>query len=1037
MKFTEYFIRHKVSSIILNMMILIIGFLCLKNISIREYPDVQIPMLSVKTTYPSASASVVESGVTGPLEDSISGVSGIKYLTSESKQNISQIIIVFEDGTNIDKAMIDLQNAVSRSQSKLPKDIDPPEISKGAGNGGPPFFAITISSDEMNFGELTHYATRYIKNNFRSVSGVAGVNVWSPQYTMRVTIDPKKLYAYGVNITDIINGLRKYNVSLPVGKFQNDIPTTLDLDLKSPEEFANTAITSKNGRVIYLKDIATTILDTDGSMFRIHINGKTGVVIGIEKNGDANPLDVAASLRKKMEDIKDGLPDHLKMSVSIDSSQFISSSLSNIYDSIFEAIILVLIIVYIFLRNFRATLIPLITIPFSLIGAIAIMQAFGMSINILTLLAMVMAIGLVVDDAIIMLENITRHIEEGMKPFDAAIKGASEIGFAIVAMTLTLASVYEPIFFLKGLVADLFIEFAVALAGSVLISGIVALTLSPMMCSVILKNSNTDKESSTHRFLQKLDKKYASMLHNVISMPKLIIGVMIGSMLISYVFAKLMPQEIVPKEDRGLVGIFLAPVPGENMDDMEAHASDMEKIITSIPEGRESLTFIGPWGAQAVVPLKDFKDRSRHQNKIVESLNAIASQMPSIDAHPWGWESGLPGMDGAMGGMSLKLVVSSAGDYEELSKYAQKLTNKMNGLGKFMYVMHDVKFDTEGFDIVLDKNKMANLNIDALTVSDSINTFFSGNKNLSFKKDDVLYGITIDSTTSPWSLDEIYITAPSNLRISIGSFAKLNKTISMAKLPHYNQMRAATVTGVALPFISMESLMPIVMKLSDETFPTHFKKEWTGAAQASTEASGTALMMFLMAIVFIYSILAVQFDNFLDPFIIMLTVPLACGGALFTAWLFGQSMNIYTQIGIITLVGLITKHGILIVEFANKTLSTVTAAELTVTPAKAGVQNLYNLDSREGGNDNKAAIESAVTDAAIIRLRPILMTTGAMILGSVPLVLSSGAGSEARTAIGIVLVGGLGFGTFFTLFVLPKIYCWVKGFEKSKRKFRL
>ena len=371
--------------------------------------------------------------------------------------------------------------------------------------------------------------------------------------------------------------------------------------------------------------------------------------------------------------------------------------------------------------------------------------------------------------------------------------------------------------------------------------------------------------------------------------------------------------------------------------------------------------------------------------------------MPSIDAYPWGWNSGLPGMDMVMDGMSLKLVVSTTGPYEELSKYAEKITNKLNGLGKFMYAMHDVKFDTEGFDLVLDKDKMANLGLDAKTVSDSVNTFFSGNKNLNFKKDDVIYGITIDSTTSPWSLDEIYITAPSNLRISIGSFAKLNEKVSMSKLPHYNQVRAATITAVPLPFMSMESLMPLVMDMADEIFPDHFKKEWTGAAKASGEASGTAMMMFIMAIVFIYSILAVQFDNFLDPFIIMFTVPLACSGALFAAWFFGQSLNIYTQIGIITLVGLITKHGILIVEFANKLLA-----------------------SGDG-------IEPSVTHAAIIRLRPILMTTGAMILGSLPLVFSSGAGSEARTAIGIVLVGGLGFGTFFTLFVLPKIYCWVKG----------
>ena len=902
-------------------MILIIGYLCLKNISVREYPDVAVPVLSVYTTFPSASANVIESAVTSPLEDAVSSVSGIKYITSDSAQASSYIRITFEDGTNIDKALIDLQNAVGGALNKLPKEIEPPQISKGRSGLGLPFFAISISSDEMNFGELTHYATRYIKNNFRSVNGVASADVWSPQYTMRITIDPKKLYAYGVNVSDIIEALKKYNIALPVGKFRDDIPTTLNLDLKEPEDFANTPITTKNGRIIYLKDVATTVLSTDGSRFRMHINGKTGVVIGIEKNGDANPLEVAAGIKAEMENMKSGLPSHLKMEVSIDQSQFIASSLDNIYHSIFEAIVLVLFIVYIFLRNLRATLIPLITIPFSLIGAIAIMKACGMSINILTLLAMVMAIGLVVDDAIIMLENITRHIEEGMKPFEASIKGASEIGFAIVAMTLTLASVYAPIFFIKGLVADLFIEFAVALAGSVIISGIVALTLSPMMCSVILKHDASEKESSMHKFLQTLDQKYASMLHKVIAMPKLIISIMIGSLLVSFVFAKLMPQEIVPKEDRGFVGIWLEAIPGENMDDLEAHTDDIEKIVATVPEAKEFLTFIQTQGAFTGMPLKDFKDRSRHQNDIVTSIDSVANQMPSIDAHTFGWESGLPGMDSVMGGMSLTLVVSSTGPYEELSKYAEEMTKKMNELGKFMYAKHDVKFDTEGFDLVLDRNKMANLNIDAKTVSESVNTFFSGNKNLPFKKDDVLYGVTIDSTTSPWSLDEIYITSPSNLRISVGSFAKLDETVSMASLPHYNQMRAATITGSPNPSVSMESLMPIVMNLADEIFPDHFKKEWIGAAKASTEASGTAFMMFIMAIIFIYSILAVQFDNFLDPLIIMLTVPLACGGALFTAWIFGQSVNIYTQIGIITLVGLITKHGILIVEFANKILA--------------------------------------------------------------------------------------------------------------------
>lgn len=982
------------------MMILVIGFLCLKNITVREYPNVSIPALSVSVSYSSASAEVVETSVTGPLEDSISGISGVKYITSDSKTGSAYISIIFEDGVDTDRAMIDLQNAVNTARARLPNDVDPPEIIKGLQSGGVPFFAIALSSDDMSFVELAHYAERYIKNSFRSVKGVATAEVWAPTYTMHITLDPKKLYVYGLNVTDVINALKQYNISLPIGKFQDDIPATLDLDLKDPEEFRNVSVASKDGRVVYIKDIAEVVLGPDASRFRIHVNGKPGVVIGINKNSDSNPLDVASGIEEKMENIKSSLPDGMKMAVTIDSSKFIQASLENVYHSIFEAIILVLAIVYLFLRNIRATIIPLVTIPFSLIGAVAIMQICGMSINILTLLAMVMAIGLVVDDAIIVLENIARHIESGMKPFDAAIKGSSEIGFAIIAMTLTLASVYMPILFIKGLVADLFLEFAVALAGSVLISGIVALTLSPMMCSVILKHGHSAGEKSMHQFLERIDRKYAELLYRVMSMPKLVIWVMVASLALSLLFAKLMPQEIVPKEDRSLAGVFMRPIPGENMDDLEAHAFEMEKIVSKISEGVESMTFMGPWGVSACIPLKDFKDRKRSQQEIVDEMQELTSKMPSIDVFPWGWESGLPGMDSFTSGMSLQLVVSSTGPYKELSTYVQKLTNKINESGKFIYAMHNVKFDSEGVDLVLDKNKMARLNLSPQVIANAINAAFSGNKTLRFKKDDVLYGITIDTVNSPWSLDEIYVVTPSGVRVSVGSIARLDETISMSTLPHYNQVRAATITAAPMPFSSMESLMPAVMKMADEILPDQFAREWTGAAEASKEASGKAGLMFVMAIIFIYAILAVQFDNFLDPLIIMFTVPLACSGALMFGWFIGISMNIYTQIGLITLVGLISKHGILIIEFANK---------------------LLKADKNP---------KDAVTHAAIMRLRPILMTTGAMILGSLPLVFSSGAGSEARSVIGVVLVFGLGVGTFFTLFVLPSIYCWAKLFRR-------
>ncbi|MEY3197410.1 MAG: hypothetical protein RLZZ59_781 [Pseudomonadota bacterium] len=999
MKLTEYFIRHKVSAIVLNLMILVIGFLCFKNISLREYPKVDIPVLSVSTHYPGASAKTIESSVTSILEDAVSGVSGIKLTQSESSQNQSSITVVFKDGTNIDKALIQLQSGINQAISRLPKDAGTPEIFMGAGGGGFPFFAISVTSTEFDFAELYHYTNRYIKNAFRSIDGVSEVQVWGAPYTMRVRLDPDKLETYGINVSDIISVLKKYSISLPVGKFRDAIPTTLDLELKDASDFDNTPIKENNGKVVYLKDIATTDLIPDGSIFRVHINGKPGLAISLVKTSDANPLEVTREARKVIQQMISTLPSHIKMNVSIDSSQFIQKSLDNIYQSIFEAIFFVLVVVYLFLRNFRATLIPLVTIPFSLIGAIAIMKLCGMSINTLTLLAMVMAIGLVVDDAIIVLENITRHIEDGMKPMDAAIKGSGEIAFAIIAMTLTLASVYAPIMFMQGVVADLFIEFAVALAGSVIISGIVALTLSPMMCSQILKSVHSKDEDTVNKLLAKLDSGYDKFLHAMLGRSKFIIAVIIGSIALIFLMLKLIPSELVPKEDRGMVGIYIPPIPGVTIDEMENHTNDMEKIVTKVSEGNEVLSFLGWWGSSTCLGLKDYKDRNKHQETIVNEVNSVVEKLPSIDAYTWSWNSGLPGLgESAMGGLSLTLVISTTGEYKELSKYTEEMVRKLNMSGKFMYVMHDVKFDTEGMDLIINRDRAADLQIDQTVVSDTVQAYFSGNKNLSFKKDDIFYSITIDTLNHPWSLNEIYVTSKSGQNIPVGSFAKLDSTISMAKLPHYNQQRAVSITASLFPSSNMEDTMEFMMTTAKEIFPESFKKEWTGAAEKSKEASGTSLLMFVMALVFIYAVLSVQFDNFIDPIIIILTVPLACSGALFATWIFGQSINIYTTIGIITLIGLITKHGILIVEFANKMIA------------------------------NGEKLEDAATHAAIMRLRPILMTTAAMVLGSIPLVLASGAGSESRKVIGIVLVGGLTIGTIFTLFVLPKIYCWMKKF---------
>ena len=995
MKFTEYFIRYKVISTILSAMILIIGLLALKNITLREYPDVQVPILSVNTFYPNASPALVESAVTNILEDAAVSVTGVRSITSESSKGNSYITINFIEGTDIDDAIIDLKEAIAQAKSNLPQNIKDPMIQKGAFGGNFPFFCISVTSTEMDFAELTHYVTHYLKNNFRSVKGVGKTDIWGRPYTMKIVLDEKKIYSYGINVSDVIDALKKYNISLPVGNFRDSTPSSLDIRLTSKEEFENTSIAIKNGKNINLRDIADISLATDTKQNRTRVNGQTGVVIALERSVDANPIDVANALRQEVEAIQKLVPNHIKVEIDIDQSVFIRASLKEIYLAIMEAIILVLIIVFLFLGNIRATFIPLVTIPISLIGGIAVMLFFGMSINTLTLLAMVLAIGLVVDDAIIVLENITRHIENGMKPLEAAIKGSSEIGFAIVAMTFTLASVYIPIAFIQGIIGQLFIEFAVTLAGSVLISGIVALTLSPMMCAVLLNKSTEIVESKTHKFFAKLEIIYAKSLVTALNKPKLVIGIIISSIIISIAALHFSMHELIPREDRGIVGIYIPPQPGKSLDDVEIYAAKIEKIISKIPEKLNYLTFIGPWGVSSCVILAEHSKRSRNQESIKAGFEPEAKDIPSVDAWPWSWEIGLPGID-AFASTNLTFALTTTDSYEELSKYADQITQRLNATGKFIYIKHDVKFDTAEYDIVLDKHKFASAQISPITLSQTIGTFFSGNQDLEFSKDDILYPITIIGKTNPWSLNELYVVDAKNNKISIGSIATMKEKMSMAKLPHYNQMRSSNIEAMQIPIYSVESLVPIVENIAKEILPQSFRIKWTGVAEVGVRTSGTMTLLFTMSIIFIYAILAVQFNNFFDPITIMITVPLACAGGLLTNWICGGTINIYTQIGLITLVGLITKHGILIVEFANKLV----------------------IDGMD--------VVQAVSKAATLRLRPILMTTGAMILGAIPIVFSSGAGSEARYAIGIILLGGLSFGTIFTLFVLPKIYCWVK-----------
>ena len=1012
MNFTTYFIKHPVISLVLNGMIVLVGALCLSLLSVREYPTITFPTIMVKTTYPNASAELIETSVTNILEDNLAGVAGLDVINSTSQQGSCMIEMHFQLGTNIDHAMTNVRDAVSLARGQLPQQVNEPIIERKTKTDGPPFIVMALESTAMDFGALTHYANLNLRNNFRSLKGVASCEVWGQPYTYKVLLDPKKLYTFGVNADEIYDAIKKSSLSLPVGKFQNAIPVTLNADLKTIADYQNILIKEKNFEdeekkqpALFLRSVADIHLTTNDEQFRVRINGRPGLCLAINRTTDANPLDVSTLVNKQIKELQQSLPSDLKLHVITDQTDFVRASLHNIKSSIIEAIVFVLAIVFLFLRSSRATLIPLITIPISLVGSMIFLMMFGFSINIITLLAMVLAVGLVVDDAIVVLENIARHIEEGLSPLDAAIQGAREMGPAIVAMTLTLTSVYMPVAFIQGAIGQLFIEFSVALAGSVLISGVVALTLSPLMCAKILKSHQHSLWPQIDRFFEKLTNSYSQSLLFIMQRWKIALMAGIASIGLSLIFANILPREMAPKEDRALIGIWIPPLPGKDMNTLEQKVTALESMIRSTPEALECLSFMGEWGGTVVLPLKPRAERKRSAAEIVGSFRKQAIDFPSVDAWPWSWDSGLPGLDNSFSGGDLSVVISTTDTYRHLFNQIQAIKKNIDTHPLFASARHDLKLDFLSYRIDLNTNLLAKLNLTERQIAKTIEVFFTGDKSINFAKEGILYPVTIEGMTDPWTLNELYVTNTTGKRISIGSVATLTPTTQPKELKHYNQMRSAVLTTELKRGEKIEATMPELLTTANKTLPTDYKKSWTGAAKMYHESANTMAILFVLAVIFIFAILAIQFENFVDPFIVLLTVPLACAGALAVVWAMRQSMNIYTQVGLITLVGLITKHGILIVEFVNQLRR----------------QNIPLMD--------------AIQRAARLRLRPILMTTGAMIFGIIPLILSQDAGFESRRAIGYVLIGGLSFGTLFTLFILPPLCYVIKSFvERIKNQ---
>ena len=1000
MGISELCIRRPVFATVLSLVVVLIGLVSFTRLSVREYPNIDPPVVLVQTTYRGASAEVIESQVTRVLEESIAGIEGIDTVRSITRPETSLVVVRFKLSRDAESTANDVRDRVSRVRGKLPTEIDEPVVSKVEADAQPVLY-IAFSSDRHSAMDLSDYADRFVKDRLQSITGVAEARIFGERrYAMRIWLDAARLAAYSLTPQDVESALRRQNVEVPAGRIESrnvEFTVLSETDLREPEQFGAIIVREVNGYPVRLRDVARVEVGPQDERVNVRFNGKPAVSLGIVKQATANPLDISAGVREALPGILASLPEGMRADVAYDTSIFIRASIDSVYRTIGEAVLLVVAVVFLFLRNLRATLIPVVTIPASLLGAFAIMSALGFTINTLTLLAMVLAIGLVVDDAIVVLENIYRHIEDGMKPLDAAFKGAKEIGFAVVAMTLTLAAVYAPIGFMSGTTGRLFTEFAWALAGSVLISGFVALTLSPMMCGHMLKHEG--KHGFLYNMVESvlvgLTNGYTALLRGSLKARPLVILVGIVFAAASYFFFIGLKVELSPTEDRGtIIGSFNGPE-GATINYMDKYARQVEGIVESVPEAQSRFVVSGnPIVSQGVsfTRLAPWDQRERKQQDIVTQLVPKFRELAGVQ----GFVSNPPSLGQNLRSSPIWVVVQASVESEELNRIVEQIMVEARNMPALDNVDTRLKLNKPEVKVSVNRDKAADMGIEVDTIGRTLETMLGGRQVTRFKQNGKQYEVIVQvadvSRVNPEDLSKIYVRGNNGTMVQLSNLVNVRESLTARELTRMGQVRAADITAnVAAGYSEGEALAQLEAA-ARKFLPPGGQIDYNGQSREFKQASGDIYFTFILALLFIYLVLAAQFESFIDPFIIMLTVPLSMTGALLALKLGGGTMNIYSQVGLVTLVGLITKNGILIVEFANQLQE----------------QGRSRLD--------------AVIEAASLRLRPILMTTAAMVLGSLPLAMALGAGAESRNQIGLVIVGGLLLGTLLTLFVVPTAY---------------
>ena len=1010
MQLPELSIRRPVFATVLSMLIVLIGAVSFNRLVVREYPKIDNPTVTVETRYVGASSAVIESQVTKILEDSLSGVEGLDVITSISRQEQSQITVKFLLTRDPDAAASDVRDKVSRVRQRLPAGIDEPVIAKVEADAFPVIW-FSLSSETLNTLQLSDLANRIAKPMMQTAPGVADVRIFGERkYAMRIWLDTDRLAAYKLTTQDVEEALRRSNIEVPAGRVESqsrEFNVTTATDLSKPEEFEDIVVRSVNGMVVRMRDVARVEIGPLAERFLVRYNGGEAVALGVLRNTTANPLELTKALTAMLPRIKENLPPAAKIETSYDSSVFIEKSIEAVYQTILEAAALVAFVIFFFLRTLRASIIPLITIPVSLTGSFALMAMFGFSINSLTLLALVLAIGLVVDDAIVVLENIYRYIEEGMEPFAASIKGVREIGFAVVAMTLTLVAVFAPLAFTPGRTGRLFAEFALALAGAVLVSGVVALSLSPMMCSLLLKHN--DKPGWLDRFiggmLEGLTQGYSRVLRWTLTASRvggiqlsrrwLVVAVMLVAAWGSYVLFIAAKTELSPMEDRGVILVVINGPDGSTLEYTSKYVNMLEKLGRRYSEFDKFFAVVGnPTVAQGAVFMaaKPWDERPKSTLEIAREMMPLMSTVPGVMAFP----ITPPSLGQAFRERPFNFVVITGDSYENLAKVTKTFQDEIAKNPGIQGVDVDLRLNKPEISMEVDRDRAADLGIPVETIARAVETAMGGRTVTQFKSNGEQYDVVVQATAqgrdTPSGIEKIFVRGHGDAMVPLSALVKLKEVVVPRELNHFAQRRSVTFTANLAPTYSLGEALKFMNEVSKRVLKSGYSTDLNGNSREFLQSTGSLTGVFVLALLFIFLVLAAQFESFVDPFVIMLSVPLSMVGALLALKFTESTLNVYSQIGLITLVGLITKHGILIVEFANQL--------------------------RAGG---MSALD-AVHRSATLRLRPILMTTGAMVLGAIPLALATGAGSESRRQIGWVIVGGMSLGTLLTIFVVPTMY---------------